>query len=129
MSQCNLGEPWRAQMNADIRHAAAPMPNLKMIFKDAQNDSLTQRTHVEELVAQGIDLLIISPKEAAPLTRPVAEAYQKGIPVIVLDRAGARRRIPRLHRGDNRKIGREAGQWAVHDAGRQRQDRGAEGAS
>ncbi|HVJ14779.1 MAG TPA: substrate-binding domain-containing protein, partial [Polyangiaceae bacterium] len=77
MSQSNLGEPWRVQMNGDIERAAKTHDNLKVIFKDAQNDSLTQRAQVEELVAQKIDLLIISPKETAPLTPPVAEAYQK----------------------------------------------------
>jgi ribose transport system substrate-binding protein len=86
MSQCNLGEPWRVQMDADVRAAAEAHPNLRVIFKDAQNNSLTQRAQVEEFVEQGVDLIIISPKEAAPLTRPVADAYQRGIPVIVLDR-------------------------------------------
>jgi ribose transport system substrate-binding protein len=70
MSQCNLGEPWRVQMNEDIQTAAAKHPNLKVVYKDAQNDSLTQRAQVEELVGQGVDLLIISPREAAPLTKP-----------------------------------------------------------
>ena len=75
MSQCNLGEPWRVQMNEDIKSAAAKHPNLRVIFKDAPNDSLVQRAQVEELVAQGVDALIISPKEAAPLTAPVAAAW------------------------------------------------------
>jgi ribose transport system substrate-binding protein len=35
MSQCNLGEPWRVQMNADIKAAAEKHPNLKIVFKDA----------------------------------------------------------------------------------------------
>jgi len=52
MSQCNLGEPWRVQMNADIDRAAKQHPNLKVVFKDAQNDSLRQRAQVEELLAQ-----------------------------------------------------------------------------
>ena len=78
MSQCNLGEPWREQMNRDVAQAAATHPNLKLIFKDAQNDALAQRAQVEELVAQGIDLLLISPKETAPLTQPVADAFGKG---------------------------------------------------
>jgi ribose transport system substrate-binding protein len=117
MSQCNLGEPWRVQMNADIRHGAAPFPALKVVFKDAQNDSLTQRAHVEELVAQGVDVLIISPKEAAPLTAPVAEAYKKGIPVIVLDRAVLGEEYTMFIGADNKKIGREAGKWAVKALG------------
>jgi len=113
MSQCNLGEPWRVQMNADVKLAAEKHANLKVIFKDAQNDSLRQRAQVEELVSQGIDLLIISPKEAAPLTQPVAEAYKKKIPVIVLDRAVQGDDYTTFIGADNVKIGREAGKWAA----------------
>src|SRR5437870_10847204 len=86
MSQCNLGEPWRVQMNTDIKNAAEKHPNIKMIFKDAQNDSLKQRAQIEEFVSSKVDLIIVSPKEAAPLTPPVADAYKKGVPVIVLHR-------------------------------------------
>jgi ribose transport system substrate-binding protein len=66
MSQCNLGEPWRVEMNARIKAAADKHPNLKVVFKDAQNDALKQRAHVEEFVSAGVDLIIISPKEAQP---------------------------------------------------------------
>ncbi|MCL4789316.1 MAG: substrate-binding domain-containing protein, partial [Verrucomicrobia bacterium] len=61
-------------MNADVKAAAEKHPNLKVVFKDAQNDTLKQRSHVEEFVSAGVDLIIISPKEAAPLTEPVAKA-------------------------------------------------------
>lgn len=111
MSQCNLGEPWRVQMDADVRAAAEQHDNLRVIFKDAQNESLTQRAQVEEFVEQGADLIIISPKEAAPLTRPVAEAYQRGIPVIVLDRAVQGDQYTTFIGADNVRIGREAGIW------------------
>lgn len=117
VSQCNLGEPWRVQMNADIARAAAKQPNLRLLFKDAQNDSLTQRAHVEELAAQGIDLLIISPKEAVPLAKPVAEVYEKGIPVIVLDRAVEGDKYTTFIGADNRRIGRAAGEWVARTLG------------
>jgi ribose transport system substrate-binding protein len=117
MSQCNLGEPWRVQMDADVRAAAADRPNLRVIFKDAQNESLTQRAQVEEFVEQGADLIIISPKEAAPLTRPVAEAYQRGIPVIVLERAAQGDQFTTFIGADNVKIGREAGRWIREQLG------------
>jgi ribose transport system substrate-binding protein len=112
MSQCNLGEPWRQQMNADIRKAAAAHPGLEVVFKDAQNDSLVQRAHVEELVAQKVDAIVISPREAAALTKPVAQAYDAGIPVIVLDRAVLGERFTCFIGADNRQIGRAAGEWA-----------------
>ncbi len=113
MSQCNLGEPWRVQMNADIEKAAAEHPEIKVIFKDAQNDTLRQRSQIEEFVNSGVDCLIVSPKEAAPLTPVVANAYDAGIPVIVLDRRVLGDRYTCFIGADNRKIGRAAGEWIV----------------
>jgi ribose transport system substrate-binding protein len=100
-------------MNADLARAAAAHPRLRLVFKDAQNDSLRQRAQVEELLAQRVDVLVISPKEAAPLTKPVAEVYRKGIPVIVLDRAVEGDEYSTFIGADNRRIGREAGKLAL----------------
>lgn len=113
MSQCNLNEPWRVQMNGDIEKAAAAHPEIKMIMKDAQNDTLKQRSHVEEFVQQGVDLLIISPKETVPLTEPVRTAYKKGIPVIVLDRRVQGEDYTCFIGADNKKIGKAAGEFIV----------------
>jgi ribose transport system substrate-binding protein len=117
MSQCNLGEPWRVQMNADIRAAAAQHPELKVVFNDAQNDTLKQRSQVEEFVSAKVDLLIISPKEAQPLTEPVARAFEAGIPVIVLDRAVLGDKFTCFIGADNKKIGKAAGQWIAKKLG------------
>jgi ribose transport system substrate-binding protein len=117
MSQCNLGEPWRVQMNEDIRNAAAQHPELKVIFKDAQNDTLKQRAHVEELVGSKVDLILISPKEAQPLTEPVTRAMDAGIPVIVLDRALLGDKYTCFIGADNKKIGRAAGKWIAQKLG------------
>ncbi|HYG33453.1 MAG TPA: substrate-binding domain-containing protein [Clostridia bacterium] len=117
MSQCNLGEPWRVEMNAQIKAAAGKHPELQVIFKDAQNDTLKQRSHVEEFVSAGVDLIIISPKEAQPLTEPVAKAVQAGIPVIVLDRRLIGDKYTCFIGADNKKIGRAAGEWIVKKLG------------
>jgi ribose transport system substrate-binding protein len=113
MSQCNLNEPWRVEMNAQIKAAADKHPELKVIFKDAQNDTLRQRGHVEEFVGAGVDLIIISPKEAQPLTEPVARAMDARIPVIVLDRRVLGDKYTCFIGADNKKIGRAAGEWIV----------------
>ena len=117
MSQCNLGEPWRVQMNADIRAAAEKHPEIKMIFKDAQNDALKQRAHVEELVSAGVNAIIISPKEAQPLTEPVAKALEAGIPVIVLDRRVLGDKFTCFIGADNKLIGKAAGRWIAGKLG------------
>jgi ribose transport system substrate-binding protein len=117
MSQCNLGEPWRVEMNAQIKAAAEKHPNLQLVFKDAQNDTLKQRSHVEEFVSAGVDLIIISPKEAQPLTEPVARAMDAGIPVIVLDRSVLGDKYSCFIGADNKKIGHAAGEWVVKKLG------------
>lgn len=111
MSQCNLGEPWRVQMNADVKAAADKNPNLLMVFKDAQNDTLKQRSHIEEFVDAKVDAIIISPKESVPLTEPVAKAYKAGIPVIVLDRALQGDQFTSFIGADNVKISKALGEW------------------
>jgi ribose transport system substrate-binding protein len=117
MSQCNLGEPWRVQMNADVKAAADQHPEISVVFKDAQNDTLRQQAQVEEFISAGVSAIIISPKEAAPLTPVVATAYEKGIPVIVLDRRVLGDKYTCYIGADNKKIGRAAGQWIVTKLG------------
>jgi len=117
MSQCNRGEPWRVQMDADIKAAAGEHLNLKVIFKDAQNDTLKQRSQIEEFVSQKVDAIIVSPKESQPLTEPIAKAYEAGIPVIVLDRAVIGDKYTCFIGADNVKIGRAAGEWLKNALG------------
>jgi len=117
MSQCNLGEPWRVQMNADVKMAADKHPEIKVVYKDAQNDTLKQRSQMEEFISAGVNLIIISPKEAAPLTPVVAQAFQKGIPVIVLDRRVLGDQYTCFIGADNKKIGKAAGKWIVDKLG------------
>ncbi len=117
MSQCNLGEPYRAQMNADIEDAAKSHPELKIIYKDAQNDSLKQRSQIEEFVQAKVDLIMISPKEAQPLTEPVAKAMDAGIPVIVIDRELMGDKYTCFIGANNEDIGRAAGKWLATKLG------------
>jgi ribose transport system substrate-binding protein len=117
MSQCNLGEPWRVQMNQDIKNEATNFPEIRAIYKDAQNDSLKQRAQIEEFISAGVDLIVVSPKEAAPLTQPVAAAYEKGIPVIVLDRRVIGDKYTCFIGADNKIIGKAAGRWIVEKLG------------
>jgi len=113
MSQCNLGEPWRVQMNQDIAEAAKEHPELQVLFSDAQNRSETQQSQVREFIQRRVDLIIISPKEARPLTKPVAEAMDARIPVIVLDRKVEGDKYTCFIGADNVKIGRAAGEYLV----------------
>jgi ribose transport system substrate-binding protein len=111
MSQANKGEPWRQAMNDQIAAAAAQYPELEVVFADAAQNNAKQVADVENFIQQGIDLLIISPNEAAPLTDVVAKAYDQGIPVIVLDRKVNGDKFTMWIGADNQLIGRQAGEF------------------
>ncbi|MEK6703069.1 MAG: substrate-binding domain-containing protein, partial [Planctomycetota bacterium] len=111
-SQCNSAEPWRAQMDADVKAAAGAHAQIKLIAKDAQNDRARQMSHVKEFVTAKVDALIISPLDTA-LTTAVAEAFDAGIPVIVLDRAVLGEKYTVFIGADNRVIGAEVGKWVT----------------
>lgn len=111
MSQANKGEPWRQAMNDQIAAAAAQYPELEVVFADAAQNNAKQVADVENFIQQGIDLLIISPNEAAPLTDVVAKAYDQGIPVIVLDRKVNGDKFTMWIGADNQLIGRKAGEF------------------
>ncbi|HEY1435439.1 MAG TPA: substrate-binding domain-containing protein, partial [Thermoanaerobaculia bacterium] len=74
-------------MNAEVAARAKDFPDLEVAFADAQQDNAKQVADVENFLRQKIDLLMISPNEAKPLTPIVRKAFEQGIPVIVLDRA------------------------------------------
>ena len=109
MSQANQGEPWRQAMNDQIAAAAEAHPELEVVFADAAQDNAQQVADVENFLSQGIDLLIISPNEAAPLTDVVASACAEGVPVIVLDRKVEGDQFTMWIGADNVLIGQEAG--------------------
>ncbi len=112
-SQANLGEPWRVAMNAEIADAAAQHPELKVVYADAQQDNARQVADVESFLRQKVDLLIISPNEAKPLTPVVKRAFESGIPVIVLDREIEGDSYTTFIGADNRAIGKAAGDFVA----------------
>ncbi|GAB3903623.1 substrate-binding domain-containing protein [Kibdelosporangium lantanae] len=113
MSQANVAEPYRQRMDDDIRAAARNVPQFEVRFTDAQQDNSRQVSDVENFVTQQIDLLIISPNEAKPLTNVVKTAYDKGIPVLVLDRKVEGDAYTEWIGADNTDIGRQAGKYVA----------------
>ena len=113
MSQANKGEPWRQAMNDQIAAAAKAHPEFEVVFADAAQNNAKQVADVENFIQQGIDLLIISPNEAAPLTDVVAKAYDKCIPVIVLDRKVNGEKYSMWIGADNKLIGKKAGEFVA----------------
>lgn len=113
MSQANRAEPYRERMDDDIRAAAGTVPQFSVEFTDAQQDNARQVSDVETFITRKVDLLIISPNEATPLTAVVRKAYDRGIPVIVLDRKVDGDAYTTWIGADNVEIGRAAGKYVA----------------
>jgi ribose transport system substrate-binding protein len=111
MSQANNAEPYRQVMNNDIETAAKSVTGFKVEVSDAAQDNSKQVADVENFLTQKVDLLIISPNEAKPLTAVVKKAYDQGIPVIVLDRKVEGDAYTAFIGGDNVAIGKAAGEF------------------
>ena len=83
-SQCVGSDQWRINMLDGMKRELSFFPNVVFIYKDANNNTNTQIEQINELMEDGIDLLIVSPNEAKPLTTVIENIYNKGIPVIVI---------------------------------------------
>jgi ribose transport system substrate-binding protein len=113
MSQANKGEPWRQAMNDQIQAAADQYPQIDVVFADAAQNNAKQVADVENFIQQGIDLLIISPNEAAPLTDVVKKVNDLGIPNILLDRRVLGEDYQMFIGADNVLLGTEAGKYVA----------------
>ncbi len=99
-------------MLVSMKQELAFNPEIEFVVKDAEGQSDKQVKQIQELIDQQVDLLIISPNAAQPVT-PIAErAYQLGIPVIIVDRRTASDQYTAYVGADNVEVGRTAGQYA-----------------
>ena len=112
-SQATILETWRVQFNKDMRKEAEKHPDLELIIADGQNKTEKQVADVENFITQGVDVLLISPKESAGLTPAALKAIKAGIPVIILDRNVDTDKYTQFIGGDNVLIGRAAGEYTV----------------
>jgi signal transduction histidine kinase/AraC-like DNA-binding protein/CheY-like chemotaxis protein len=111
-SQCTIHDVWRQSMIKEMERELSFHTNIDFILKEANLNSGVQVQQIQELVNQNIDLLIVSPNEAAPVTPAVDEAYRKGIPVIVVDRNILSKNYSAFIGANNYKIGLDAGAFA-----------------
>jgi signal transduction histidine kinase/AraC-like DNA-binding protein len=113
-SQCVESDAWRKTMLEGMKRELSFHPSITLIYRQADANTEKQISQVRELLQQKIDLLIISPNEAEPLTPVVEEAFNKGIPVIVVDRKISTPLYTAYVGGDNYEVGKTAGQYASH---------------
>lgn len=113
-SQCVGSDAWRKTMLDEMHRELSFHPEVEFIYADATGDNATQRAQIQALAAKKIDLLIVSPNEAAPLTPIVDSVFQNNIPVVVTDRKTSSGLYNAYVGADNTAIGKLAGQYISH---------------
>jgi ABC-type sugar transport system substrate-binding protein/DNA-binding response OmpR family regulator/nitrogen-specific signal transduction histidine kinase len=112
-SQPTEGDAWRKAMHKEMEREVSFHPEIDLQIKDAKNSSAQQVAHIKEFIEQGVDLLIVSPNEAEPITPVVEEAFEKGIPVIVVDRKTSSSSYTAYVGANNYQIGKLAGEYVA----------------
>lgn len=113
ISQLGEADEWRKDLKENLFRELVFYPEIEAIYRQADYSSSRQVSQIRELMEQHIDLLIVSPFEAAPLTPVVEEAYNKGIKVVVVDRNIHSELYNSYIGADNFEVGRFAGVYAA----------------
>ncbi len=120
-SQCTGDNNWRKATLEGVKKEISFYPGTQLIYKSAGDNSDLQIKQIKELVNQNIDILLVSPNEARPLTPVIEEVFNKGIPVVVIDRRISSNSYTSFVGADNFEIGRMAGNYVAnffHDSAR-----------
>ena len=119
-SQCSTRGDWRKAVLTGMERELSFHPEVQLHMLDAQENSALQAQQIRQLLREDIDLLLVSANEARLVTPAVAEAYQRGIPVVLLDRRIASAQYTAYVGGDNVEVGQTAARYAarlLHERG------------
>ena len=115
-AQC-CNDAWRDVMNGEMRRELALRPELNFEMQVCEGQNEVQIKQIREMVAAGIDLLLVSPNESKALTPVIEEVYKAGIPVILLDRKTESEQYTAYVGADNYEIGVTAADYLASQIG------------
>lgn len=85
-SQTGFNHPWRVEMVDSAKAEVERHSNVSIIVTDGNVDVVKQSNDIDDLLAQGVDAIVLSPVESDGLVNATNRAMEAGVPVIVLDR-------------------------------------------
>lgn len=85
-SQTGFNHPWRVSMLESLQAEACRHPNVSLVVLDGNVDVAKQNNDVRDLIARGVDAVIMSPVESAALVPAARAVMNEGLPLVVLDR-------------------------------------------
>jgi len=113
-AQCTGTENWKRATREGMQRELSLHPGTELIYRSANDNSELQVRQIKDLLNQNIDILLVSPNEAKPLTSVVEEAYNRGIPVVVIDRKTNSDLYTAFIGINNYELGKMAGDYVAH---------------
>ncbi len=107
-----LNNPFFVDLEAGAKAKAAEL-NVKLVTLDSQDDSATEMSNVEDLINQGVDVIMINPTDSDAVKSAVEAANKANIPVITLDRGANGGTVVSHIASDNVAGGKLAGEYIV----------------
>jgi ribose transport system substrate-binding protein len=110
-SQANNGDVWRINQTNNVEDVCGELfPDGEVVVTDGQGDEAKQAADVDDLIARGVDVLLLTPLTADALTPAAERAMEADIPVITLDRE-VEAPVTQHIGADNKLIGRTAAEF------------------
>lgn len=85
-SQTGFNHPWRVEMIRAAQAEVARHPNVSLVITDGNVDINKQNSDVDDLLAQNVDAVVMSPVESAGLVPAGNKVMAAKKPLVLLDR-------------------------------------------
>jgi ABC-type sugar transport system substrate-binding protein len=84
-AQSESNNPWRLAETASMQDEAKKL-GYQLVYTDAASSAAKQASDVNSMIAQGVDVIFLPPREDKPLVPAIMNAKKAGIPVFLIDR-------------------------------------------
>ena len=85
-SQTGFNHPWRVEMIKSAQAEVARHPNVSLVVTDGNVDIAKQNNDVDDLLAQDVNAVVMSPVESAGLVPAGTKVMNANKPLVLLDR-------------------------------------------
>ncbi|MDN5353127.1 MAG: ribose transport system substrate-binding protein [Clostridiales bacterium] len=111
-----LDNPFFVTLKEGAEAKAAEL-GMEIVVLDSQNDPAKELSNVEDLLTQGVDLILINPTDSDAVVGAIRAANDASVPVITLDRGANGGDVVTHIASDNVAGGEMAGQYIVDQLG------------
>ena len=112
LSVSTLNNPFFVSLEEGVVDAAeAEGTDVRTV--DAQDDTAKQINDIDDLIQQGVNILLINPVDSAAIEPAIESANNAGIPVITIDRSSEGGDVVTLVASDNVEGGEMAAQHII----------------